>query len=1254
MRRVAVAALSALLLGGLPAAALTPSAESPPGSPGSGSGAFTTAQATATAPETHSVTLITGDRVAVRGSGDARAFTPIAAPRPDGRTVTFHSVRQGDAHYVFPSDIAPLVGDALDLALFDVAGLVEAGYDDATLAAAGRSSLPVIVQSTPSRARSAGAADWADLGLSRERTLQSIGAVAGTVDVATGDGDRPAKAWGLLRAVGAGFAADGARAKTRSGVTKVWLDGRVEALDADSTPQVGAPEAWADGYTGEGVTIAVVDTGVDTTHPDLDENVVAERDFTGGDNPSDGFGHGTHVASIAAGTGDADPDMIGVAPGADIINAKVLDDQGFGEWSWIIDGMEWAAGEGAQVLNLSLGEPGSFTDGTDPASQAVNALTEQYGVLVVAAAGNDGPRAGTVSPPAVADSALAVAAVDDDDAQADFSSAGPRAGDGALKPEIAGPGVDIVAARAAGTEMGEPVGDSYVTASGTSMAAPHVAGAAAVLLSADPDLTWQQIRSTLMASAQPGGNSVWQEGSGRVWIPGAIEQQVTASPASVSLGGFEFPQDDLEPVTKTLTYTSTADTDETLDLTVDITSDGEPAAGAVTLSADSVTVPAGGSATVDVTAHPADHGVGDFGGVITATGAGGTVRTAVGFVNQPELFDLTISATDLDGSPAEEDDFFVVQGIDDPDYFTFAEFGEDGTSTSRVPAGRYTVSGFTSVSDEAFGLLSTTSAAFPLVDVTEDTALTVDGEAAQPVTIDTPRETGVGTTSVDLIFETDEMGMFNGFFGDLGDLYALPVPEPADGHFQQTWTSLLDEKTLDVRADDLGLDLDLVLLALTEPVTGTSEVPLVDAGLGGDFSGAEGSWAFVDHAGPDTLQGVADAAAAAGVEALLVAGSETGNVLDWVESAQLPVFGVPSAQAESLRTALAAGPVTLSVAGKAAPSYSYALAFGRDGSVPDEPISYVADRSTTGSVRVSVTAPAPGASPYVGGSVSMWGIGVGMFSRAPAPHTRTVFVSADEDVTYAPAASVTEEDPFDGMFEGPGRSLAPGEKTSDRLLAPVFHGGISGGAALRAGDAMEVYLSAYVDDAGHSIWGLPGEDAQTRLRLWSGKELVADSDGSTYVSAEGLPAERTPYRLRLDTAFSGDWWSTSTDVTTDWRFRSAATDSGDEFASIPLLQVDYGVPAALDGTVPRTARLTLSADHQPGTEGGDVTGMRLWASSDDGKSWREVAVRRGKGDTFRAVVRAARGAEFVSLKAQAVADDGGRVTETVVRAYRVE
>ncbi|MFB9511642.1 S8 family serine peptidase, partial [Streptomyces aurantiacus] len=107
-----------------------------------------------------------------------------------------------------------------------------------------------------------------------------------------------------------------------------------------SVKQIGADKAWAAGYDGKGVKIAVLDTGVDTTHPDLKEQVVGEKNFSAAPDASDKDGHGTHVASTAAGTGAK---YKGVAPGAKLLNGKVLDDNGFGDDSGILAGMEWAA-----------------------------------------------------------------------------------------------------------------------------------------------------------------------------------------------------------------------------------------------------------------------------------------------------------------------------------------------------------------------------------------------------------------------------------------------------------------------------------------------------------------------------------------------------------------------------------------------------------------------------------------------------------------------------------------------------------------------------------------------------------------------------------------------------------------------------------------------------------------------------------------------------------------------------------------------
>lgn len=147
-------------------------------------------------------------------------------------------------------------------------------------------------------------------------------------------------------------------------------------------------------------------------------------------------------------------------------------------------GMDWAAHSGADIVSMSLG--GQPTDGTDVLSLVLDGLSEETGTLFVVAAGNTGSDYSVGSPGAAA-SALTVGAVDRDDKLAPFSSRGPRVGDNGVKPDLTAPGVDIVAARAAGTSMGHPVDVAYTAASGTSMATPHVAGAAAILAGRHPD-----------------------------------------------------------------------------------------------------------------------------------------------------------------------------------------------------------------------------------------------------------------------------------------------------------------------------------------------------------------------------------------------------------------------------------------------------------------------------------------------------------------------------------------------------------------------------------------------------------------------------------------------------------------------------------------------------------------------------------------------------------------------------------------------
>ena len=245
--------------------------------------------------------------------------------------------------------------------------------------------------------------------------------------------------------------------------------------------------AWATSR-GAGVDIAVVDSGVTGTHVDLATKLCGGVAFLGsngveqrGAGTTDANGHGTHVAGIAAAAANG-VGVAGVAPDARIIPVRVLDAGGTGASSDVARGITWAVDHGAEVVNLSLGGPRTA------AVETAVAYAERQGVVVVAAAGNDGPG-GPVNYPAALDTALGVASYDEDHGLSWFSTRGNYV-------DLAAPGSGIVST----TNNGRW---SYM--SGTSMATPHVAGTAALLKSAEPALSPSQVRSRLTANAREAG-----------------------------------------------------------------------------------------------------------------------------------------------------------------------------------------------------------------------------------------------------------------------------------------------------------------------------------------------------------------------------------------------------------------------------------------------------------------------------------------------------------------------------------------------------------------------------------------------------------------------------------------------------------------------------------------------------------------------------------------------------------------------------
>ncbi len=257
-----------------------------------------------------------------------------------------------------------------------------------------------------------------------------------------------------------------------------------EAEAASPAPRPKLPRDFPK-EIGAGAIVCLIDTGIDKTHPDLADRIKAERDFSGAGDPDDYIGHGTHVAGIAAGTGAASEGRYaGVAPAAELLNARVFGGEGTASTEAILSALRWALENGADVINLSLGAPG-VTDGQSLLARACDKAAEK-GAVVCVAAGNEGPAANTITSPGDAAQAITVAAVDGQGGVADFSSRGPTDAPDQTgpKPNLCAPGVNIVAPLAAKSDWA-PIapGVRYAAASGTSMAAPYVAGCAAALVS---------------------------------------------------------------------------------------------------------------------------------------------------------------------------------------------------------------------------------------------------------------------------------------------------------------------------------------------------------------------------------------------------------------------------------------------------------------------------------------------------------------------------------------------------------------------------------------------------------------------------------------------------------------------------------------------------------------------------------------------------------------------------------------------------
>ncbi|MFD3942548.1 S8 family serine peptidase [Streptomyces sp. NPDC058579] len=1253
MRPISRTALGAATAAVLAVTAVAPSTAAVPQDDPTGNRPLVGSEAhTARAGErTATVTLVTGDRILV--TRDA-AGNPAAAalPREDGTVPFVQTRRSGQDLYVYPEGAtAALAAGRVDEELFNVTGLVRQGYDDV-----GSKTLPLIAVYGSDLARSVPAAPR---GAQRGQVLKAVDGVA-----LKADKKQAATFWADVNAPAA---------RSATGLKKLWLDRKVEATLERSTKQVHAPEAWAAGFDGTGTKVAVLDTGADTEHPDLKGRIVASENFTDSDTAEDRAGHGTHTISTVGGSGAASGGKKkGVAPGAALLNGKVLNDSGSGAASWIIAGMEWAVGQGADVVSMSLGSSVP-TDCTDPMSVAAQELAQNKGTLFVIAAGNSGPTLNTVSSPGCAPDVLTVGATDRDDSTANFSSRGPTIVHHTLKPEIAAPGVSISAAAVGGRGV-----YAYQPMSGTSMATPHVAGAAAIVKQRHPDWTAQQIKAALVSSAEsdvPG--DVREVGGGRLDVKAAIDQTVLGADA-VQGGTFNWPQDSSDRTTVSVPYTNTSGKAVTLTLDVEKVTgnDGSRVRSSVAkLGKRTVTVPAGATVEVPLQLDPSAHleraQYGDVTGRVVATGRDGLhVSTPFSLYVQPETVTLRAKLIDRQGKPADGASSVDLIGTDDAS--GERRFNEGATDqVFQVRPGSYFLSSFVTTPDAGEGATLNDSLSYlarPQIEVKKDTTVVLDARRAHKLAVATDKPGEQRGTTLAFARSWDDTWQHAGTAAGTRSIrgyYASVEGRADEGDFEfgSYWRTAAPQIAELKTAD--GTVLHPVTASLgSDNLDGAGTAGLVDAGTGTPeeltAAGAKGRVALVRF--PDTSTNaatVARNAKAAGAVAVLAYRTSTAR---WYPTAGFtgagfPVLAVGSAESAALLAKLSAGEVTLSWKATAKSPYLYNLAFPESGQLRDDKTYRVRDgqlgrtESTYGSMGVAtdfIDSPAA----YRPNGTAVY---FGAIEAVPAPGTRTEYYTTG-DTQWETVLSSSF--PFGEFMIGAKHAYKAGEKRTERwydgVIAPTAPLDATGKPVLvaeRQGDLIGFANSMWGDNTHYAQPGSFGDIGNLRL---SKDDEVLGETGWPFGAFE-VPSERGTYTLEQNTMKIGSKvWNRSTSVNSVWNFTSERDESVYS-QGIPILFPRYNLPedgvktlAATDGQ-----QIGLTATGHAGYTPAALTSARLSYSYDGGTTWTEARVSQRAGTWTATVNHAGAAGKPVTLKTELTDAKGNSVTQTVVRAYDV-
>ncbi|WP_221584217.1 S8 family serine peptidase [Microbacterium sp. G2-8] len=1182
------------------------------------------------------VTLVTGDVASVDVDASGTVLSAGLAER-DGVATTF---QDANGLYVFPDGVLARVdAGELDRELFNVTRLVADGYDDAA-----RDTLSVIVDD-------ASAADVAGTeGIEVTRELTALDGIAVTIDKSDA-----ADAWQTLSAA-------------VSGDSTLWLDRALHAsvepaaaaaeidVESPTVPLTGAGAAHDRGLDGSGVTVAVLDSGYDTAHPDLAGRVIGSETFVFGGSVEDRNGHGTHTASTIAGTGSASEGLYaGMAPGADLLIGKVLGDDGSGASSGVVAGMQWAVDQGADIVSMSLGAEGLSC--SSPEVEAVRALSDQ--ALFVIAAGN-ASVSHAISTPGCAPEALTVGAIDRAGETAGFSTRGPVFGGSTAKPDIASQGVDVVAARAGGRD-----GSAYASYSGTSMATPHVAGGAALVLQDDPELTPTQLKDVLTSSARDSDASVLDEGAGHLDVAQALDQAVTA-PANLVLADLAYPQD--EAVDGAISLVNTSDSEVTMAIRADdlIGDDRETklAGSFLTLGAKRITIPANGVAEVPVTIDPRatikDLAYGTVTARLLGDGDDGVrVSVPISIDLEAPSYDLTVDVADRFGQPAVSPSSVAIV---DAAHGQASMVGvRDGQAHLRVRAGEVTVVANVMTRDDSSnaGLVQSLAVmSEQRLRVDDDMTISFDAQDAKQISWKTDRE-------------SESYGYGAGFTYDMSGTGRMMAALAAAPRYVEELYG----------ASRGGTDPDFAFVAATRAFapsatfeTATGGFDAFPAALAPEFDGSgsaplvrpdgdvDGAVALVEV---ETTSGLSrtstDLAERGAVGMVVTVPGSTGRFNPNVYGAVIPVVVVTGDTGERLAAEADAGAiVTWDGTSVETSPYAYNLVERQSGRVSpgtirvrDADLQAESGRyHSQGDERFL----------YTDTKFSLPGVSSTYASGTPAPvlapQERTDLFTASPDVAWTSIVAPGYVN-SGGAFDGP-RSRTAGEGgIADWLKAPIGQVSPTDGTSMfdRQGGQLTVSVPHYGDAGGHDAVGAYPD--RRWFDMWIDGERAIPSAG-TYDLPEATATIRAHVDWSRPAGFGVIDWNTGLAYATDWEFTTTGGDAGALDALIPHVDVPVDLANRVPADEAVTVALAASSDAAPRVDA-ELSDVQVWfaigdeqrfdAIADD--AWQQVEAT-GAGSAWQADVPGAPAGSFVHLRVEMTGADGdSSVTQTMVRAYGV-